>query len=100
MIRAARVFNFNQVRAFSAVQFQIHKNPVQTELDVLKDNLPPVQPQDGAEAAHVPQCYYPNETPPLPEGQTCKAQRLRIRHSVYKLAMVAKTIQGKHLYDA
>jgi len=47
----------------------------------------------------APECFYPNDQVKL-VGRQCKAQKSKIRHSVYKLARVARCIQGKHIYDA
>ena len=34
------------------------------------------------------------------KGKTCKANNFNIRHSVHKLAYMAKVISGRHIYDA
>ena len=72
---------------------KINKNPIQTDLDVLKSNLPPPK------AISIPECFYPNTIEKV-ENLTCRASKFSIRHSVYKLAIVAKAVQGMHLYDA
>jgi len=46
-----------------------------------------------------PDCFYP-QLHTEPETKKSRGLRKSIRHSVYKLAVVAKLIQGKHLYDA
>ena len=48
----------------------------------------------------MPECFYPKLEKVNVEGKTCKAANMNIRHSVYKLAIAAKVINGKHLYDA
>lgn len=88
-------------------KIKVNKNPLQSDLDFLKADLP--KPTIQIEAAEepattpvplpVPECFYPN-THEKPIGKQCKAMRTKIRHSVYKLAMVARLIQGKHIYDA
>ena len=47
----------------------------------------------------APECFYPWEHV-KPEGKTCKSMKKVVKHSVFKLAQVAKEIKGKHLYDA
>jgi len=54
---------------------------------------------EGAPLLASPECFFPNNVQ-KPEAKECKAKRTNIRHSVYKLAMVAKLIQGRHIYEA
>jgi hypothetical protein len=46
---------------------------------------------EGAPLLTSPECFFPNNVQ-KPEAKECKAKRTNIRHSVYKLAMVAKLI--------
>jgi len=47
----------------------------------------------------APDAFYP-WTHEKPQGRLCKSKKMAVKHSVYKLARVARTIIGKHLYDA
>ena len=80
-------------------------------MDALESILPPVtkvplevneenQTVQYVEHAAMPECYYPKFEKVNVEGKTCKANNFKIRHSVWKLATVARAIKGKHIYDA
>lgn len=48
----------------------------------------------------APECFYPQFQVSKVEGRQAKANNYDVRHSVYKLVVFARAIQGKHLYDA
>ena len=83
---------FAPLQHFSTIK--INRSPIVTELDALKDSLPS---QDAGISA--PECFYPDMVEKV-ENKTCIARKLTIRHSVYKLALMAKVVQGMHIYDA
>lgn len=102
-------------RQFSTFQIKFNKNENVTELDCLKSKLEPFKnpypsstaTDDVAETAaltavqaHAPECFYPQYQTVKEEGKIAKANNYNVRHSVYKLVIAAKAIQGMHLYDA
>jgi hypothetical protein len=61
-------FFHQQARFFSGFQLKINKNPIQSDIDLLRSKLPATQPffheQSGNDAAEetrlpVPECFYP-----------------------------------------
>jgi large subunit ribosomal protein L22 len=71
---------------------KVNVNPIQSPLDLLQSQLPPEQ-------LKVPEAYYPwNHV--KEQGRQTRAKKTNIRHSVYKLALVARLLNKKHLYDA
>lgn len=50
--------------------------------------------------ADVPECYYPNHQTVQTEGRIVTAKNTHVHHSVYKLAAMARLINGQHLHDA
>lgn len=84
-----------------AFDLKIRANPLVNPLDALTKNLPPVLAvDDKVEVARHPECFYPAFEKVTIEGPTCKAMNKNIRHSVWKLAVVAKAVKGMHIYDA
>jgi hypothetical protein len=84
---------------------KVNKGLVKSELDVLHGMMPkPIQKEEAdvqGLSTLLPHCYYPTmEKQLLVPGKTCKAAKMNIRHSVYKLTVFANAIRGKHLYDA
>lgn len=72
-------------------------------MDALNAVLPPLQkvplPFDEEESSvefvervAMPECYYPQYEKVVIEGKTCKANNFGIRHSVYKLAAMARVV--------
>ena len=49
--------------------------------------------EETIDALDKPECFYPWQHE-KPVGKTCKAMKKGIKHSVWKLARVARTIQG------
>ena len=100
----------SQYRHFSSgasdFKVKIVRNNIVTDLDALKQVLPPVKPQDlktkssfDEPVAVVPDCFFPKLYTKA-VGKESTAMNKTCRHSAYKLAMVAKVISGRHLYDA
>ena len=80
------------MEALEATLPKIHTVPLQ--VDEEESNV------EYIEQVAIPECYYPQYEKVVIEGKTCKANNFNIRHSVYKLATMAKVVNGKHIYDA